>query len=46
MLEVTWTMKVARGIFKFFRMIYGSWIFYFFPYMSLIMPYIAMMIRL
>ena len=31
----------GRFIYKSFRMVYGAWIFYFLPYMSLIIPYIA-----
>lgn len=37
--------KIGRFIFKFLRVFYGSWIFYFFPYTTLFLPYIAVLMR-
>ena len=43
--NVGWSRKVGRFIFKFLRVLYGSFIFYFLPYTSLFLPYIAQMTR-
>lgn len=34
--------KVGRFVFKFFRILYASFIFYFLPYTSLFLPYLAL----
>jgi len=39
--NVGWTRNIGRFMFKTFRIIYGSYIFYFLPYTSLFLPYIA-----
>ena len=43
--NVGWSRKVGRFIFKFLRIVYGSWIFYFLPYSTLFLPYLAQMTR-
>ena len=35
----------GRFIYKSLRILYGSWIFYFLPYMSLFIPYVANLAR-
>lgn len=35
----------GRVIYKTFRVIYSALLFYFFPYLSLILPFIAVSIR-
>lgn len=39
--HVGWSRKIGRFIFKFLRVLYGSWIFYFLPYSTLFLPYVA-----
>lgn len=43
--NVGWSRKIGRFVFKFLRVLYGSWIFYFLPYSTLFLPYIAQMTR-
>lgn len=43
--NVGWSRKIGRFIFKFLRILYGSWIFYFLPYSSLFLPYVAQVMR-
>ena len=38
--------KLGRCIFKFWRILYGSFIFYFMPYLSVFLPYIASYMRM
>ena len=42
MLNVGCTRKVGRFIFKFLRCLYAAFIFYFLPYTSLFLPYLAL----
>jgi len=43
--NVGWSRKIGRFTFKFLRVFYGSFIFYFLPYSTLFLPYIAQMVR-
>lgn len=43
--NVGWSRKIGRFIFKFLRVLYGSWIFYFLPYSTLFLPYVAQVMR-
>lgn len=41
MSKVGFSRKIGRFVYKTIRMMYGSFIFYFLPYSSLFIPYIA-----
>lgn len=43
--NVGWSRKIGRFTFKFLRVIYGAFIFYFLPYSTLFLPYVAQMVR-
>lgn len=43
--NVGWSRKIGRFVFKILRVTYGCWIFYFLPYSSLFLPYIAQLSR-
>ena len=43
--NVGWNRKIGRFMFKSLRVLYGSFIFYFLPYTSLFLPYIAQLSR-
>ena len=45
-LESTVNHKIARFVYKFFRILYGSFLFYFLPYASIWIPYVAEITRL
>ena len=39
--QAGWSRKIGRFVFKSLRVLYASWIFYFLPYTTLFLPYIA-----
>lgn len=41
MSKIGFSRKIGRFVFKTLRILYGSFIFYFLPYSSLFIPYIA-----